>query len=414
MITIRNVPVLAAFALGACNLDVTNPGPIPDDALNVAEAVPGLVTGMSSDLSESLADIVYGTVIMADELAHGGSYTAEGLWYRGIIHPEDVNGFWADMARARWVSEQGIERIREIERKEIERGREIVLYETVHGARANLYAGFANRLAGENSCEAIIDGGPAQAHTVYFERALDYFEEAERIARLVNQTALIRAASGARATVSAWLGDWAGAVQDAATIPTSYRFDAIYSTNSDRESNTLPSESNNTRAGGRREFTVYSTIWAERDPNDPRAPWSIPLDNGGVPLKGQDGKTIFYQQEKYQALDDDIALLKGTEMRLLQAEDALRRGDIATAFAFINESRAQYELPALPVAATVADAWPVLQIERGAELWLEARRFWDLRRWNAETGPAHHAFLDSRDKCIPISLAERQSNPNVR
>lgn len=398
-------PVFAALALGACNLDVTNPGPIPDEALNVPEAIPGLVTGMSSDLSEALADIVYGTVIMADELAHGGSYTAEGLWWRGIINPEDVNGFWADMARSRWVAEKGIERIKEISAPD---------YESLLGARANLYAAFANRMAGENSCEAVIDGGPAESNTEYFQRALTYFDEAERIAKKVNQTKYVQAAVGGRASVKAWLGDWAGAAQDAATIPTSYRFDAVYSTNSDREENVLPSESNNTKAGGRREYTVFSTIWEQRDPTDPRTPWSIPLDKGGKPLKGQDGKTTFYQQEKYDALDDDIALVKGTEMRLLQAEDALRKGDVTGAFALINESRAEYDLPALPVPGSVAEAWPVLHIERGAELWLEGRRFWDLRRWNAESGPSHHTFLDTRDKCIPISLAERQSNPNLR
>ena len=29
-----------------------------------------------------------------------------------------------------------------------------------------------------------------------------------------------------------------------------------------------------------------------------------------------------------------------------------------------------------------------LEFERGATLWLEARRLWDLRRWGADPGPA--------------------------
>jgi hypothetical protein len=56
----------------------------------------------------------------------------------------------------------------------------------------------------------------------------------------------------------------------------------------------------------------------------------------------------------------------------------------------------------------------VLQAERGATLWLEARVLWDLRRWNNETGPAANTFLTGRDKCIPISLNELQSNTALR
>ena len=56
----------------------------------------------------------------------------------------------------------------------------------------------------------------------------------------------------------------------------------------------------------------------------------------------------------------------------------------------------------------------ILQKERGAVLWLENRRLWDLRRWNAEPAPIKHSFLDSRDKCLPISENEMLSNPNLR
>ena len=68
----------------------------------------------------------------------------------------------------------------------------------------------------------------------------------------------------------------------------------------------------------------------------------------------------------------------------------------------------------LTAPADVATAWPILEKEKGAVLWLEGRRLGDLRRWYLETGPAHNAFLEGRDKCLPISLAELQTNPNLR
>jgi hypothetical protein len=84
----------------------------------------------------------------------------------------------------------------------------------------------------------------------------------------------------------------------------------------------------------------------------------------------------------------------------------------------INAQRTFYSTSTNPLppltAATVADAWPILEKERGAALWMEVRRFWDLRRWNAEPPPIKNTFLDNRDKCIPISQNEQQSNPNVR
>jgi tetratricopeptide (TPR) repeat protein len=398
--------VAAALPLAACGdyLEVTNPGPIQDEALNVPEAMEGLVTGMSADVSDALGDLVYATSMMADELTHGGSYTAEGLWYRGIINPDQINDLWADSHRARWTAEQGIERLKRVLPNDWDK--------TVLGARAHLFAGFANRLLGENMCQAVIDAGSAQDHKMHFQRAEQYFSEALRIAQTLNRADFANAALAGRASVMAWQGNWAEAAQDAQQVPTSFRFDALFSTNSSYEQNDLVAESNT--VVGRRELTVFGTIWAERDPTDPRTPWTIPLDPGGRPMRGQDGKTPFYQQMKFTDLGADIPLAQGTEMRMLQAEAALRDGDIATAMGFMNQQRAFYGLPQLPTPASLEEAWDILQVERGAVVWLEARRFWDLRRWFNETGPAHHDFLEGRDKCIPISQNEQESNPNLR
>ena len=101
-------------------------------------------------------------------------------------------------------------------------------------------------------------------------------------------------------------------------------------------------------------------------------------------------------------------------MRLLQAEGALRKSDIAGAYGFMNQARANYKMAALTPATDLATAWKTLEFERGATLWLEARRLWDLRRWLVDPGPAKNAFLQARDKAVPISLEEYQTNPNFR
>ncbi|HEX2090936.1 MAG TPA: RagB/SusD family nutrient uptake outer membrane protein [Longimicrobiaceae bacterium] len=399
-----------ALVLPACDglFEVSNPGPIPDEELNTIGAMPSLVNGMSADLAFALSEVIQTLSILSDDLYHGGSYTAEGLYNRGVVRPEDVDGDWGDMHRARWVAEDGIRRMKEVMGAEFDR--------SPLAARAYLYAGFSNRLLGENVCTAVFDRGPGQDHKEHFKRAEGHFSEALRIATAINNTTLRNAALGGRASVRAYQGKWSEAVQDAALVPTSFTYNALYSLNTSRENNDLVFETYS-----RREYTVFSTQWA-RVFRDPRVPWDTVKQANGQPQRGQDGRTPFFQQRKYQSLDSDIPLTKGTEMLMLRAEAALRASDIAGATALINQQRAAYGLAALPAPANTDAAWRTLQKERGAVLWLEARRFGDLRRWYAEglrqfmqePGDPRLAVWGTRAQCIPVSDEERRTNPNFR
>lgn len=394
----------AALGLTACGgfFDVSNPGPIQDSELQTPDAVPGFVAGMSGDLSATLDEIVRLTGVASDDIYHGGSYTPEGLWVRGIINPQDVNGQWAGMQRARWVAEAGIARIKGLP------GYTTYDVDSVT-ARANLLAGFANRLLGENVCSTAIDGGPEEPNAVHFARAEAYFTEALRIANSKPFTTLVRAAYAGRASVLAWQGKWAEAIADAAQVPDNFVYVAFYSANSTRERNELVQETY-----VRREYSVWGSPW-QNVFGDPRVQWDTIYTSSAKTAiqKGQDGKTNFFRQRKYPDLGSDIPLAKGAEMLMLRAEERLRAADIPGAFTFINRQRAVYSMAALAVPTDINQAWATLEKERGAVLWLEARRLWDLRRWNTDTGPAHNTFLDQRSKCIPISLEERQSNPNL-
>jgi hypothetical protein len=407
------IGALAGLAwVAACKgvLDVENPGPIEDEKLRTPDAIPSLVTGMSSDLSEEYDEVLELTTVASDELAHGGSYADQGLWYRGIIDPDQVNTRWADMHKARFEAESGIERIKGMQ------GMNAFDYNTSREyARANLYAGLANRFLGEVVCEAVINNGPAEPHTVHFSRAEPYFTEAIRVASTLSaSTDILRAAYGGRASVRAWQGNWAGAVADAQQVPTSFRFDAVYSANSGREQNDLYIETNT-----RREYTVFNTPWAQVF-NDPRVRWDTVKTSSGSIQRGQDGRTNFFRQRKYDDLGAEIPLVKGTEMLILRAESELRNGNIVAAFTLINQQRAFHNLAALTPSATLTDAWRVLGRERGAVTWLENRRLWDLRRWYDQGGDPQTMVLEripnfaTRDKCMPISEQELQTNPNLQ
>ena len=145
----------------------------------------------------------------------------------------------------------------------------------------------------------------------------------------------------------------------------------------------------------------------------------------------RNAETIHFRQEKYPTKNDDIPVVKGTDMRLLEAENALMNGDLAGAMAKINEVRAFHGLGAL-VATTVGSitggagggahptsmtGWDILDRERHLTNWLEGRRLWDLHRWNHPHldggGVVYFATVARRASCFPISDDECQVNENI-
>jgi len=397
--------------LGACKglTDVTNPGPILDSNLYTAAAVPALVVGISSDLSNSYDEMVRFSSIAGDESGHGGSYTPEGEWVTGSILP-DNSCCWALMNTALFEATSGVARMKGIA--------DFDYNHNLYAARANMLGGFANRTLGESQCYAVINGGPAQDRIIYFQDADSMFTEALRIAHQAAKNLpgpyndsldIITASYAGRASVRAWQGNWAAAVADASHVPDGFVYYTPFSTNSFKENNSLVQETY-----FRREFSVYGSMWAKVF-HDPRVQWDTIYTSSGRVQTGQDGVTPFFRQRKYTSLGSSIPLVHGTEMLMLRAEAALRNGDIAGEFALINEQRGVYHMTALATPADLPTAWETLEFERGAVVWLEARRFWDLQRWNAATGPSHNSFLDTRipNKCQPIITQELQTNLNL-
>ena len=395
---IRGLASLAATALvaTACQMTVTNPGPIGDAALDVVSAVPALVNGMSGDLSVAVGPMILRTGLAAGELVEAGNFADEGFFYTGTFSGLNANTDWANAQRARWTAENGLERMKTVLGTGFESNADT--------PRAYLYAGFANRLLGENMCSAVINGGPAQSDSIYFQRADSLFTRAYTLATAKSNTSVANAALAGRASIRAWLGNWTGAMADAALVPNNFVFNAIYGIGTSRE-NLYMADQTITR----REVTVWGTYWAGVF-KDPRTPWDT-VKTGTTITKGQDGKTNFFRQTKYTALGASVPLVKGAEMLVLRAENALRGGDIAGMTALLNTARAQYTgLATLTAPATTAAAWTMLQQERGSVTWLEARRLWDQRRWYAE---GTSTFLNNRNKCVPISDNETASNPNL-
>lgn len=418
------VALMAAVALAGCDgfFEVSNPGRILDADLNTPEGLNALVTGMSSDFSAGYDELSFGVARMTDEMSGSGSYNTTGLFRRGII-PQDseVDYLYENAQRARWVAEAGIERMKAVEGYDFSNN--------PNTGRAYLFAGLATRWMGENFCSVTFnqpyetDDGTEQNRNAAFERGIPHLQAA--IANAAGNDDVATAARGGLAQLYLGLGDMASATSWAAQVPTDFEFVAVFSANSGREENVIWNETH-----GRQEMSAFDALAGSMDPPDARALYQDCRvdDTGCNNTVGADGTTPFLKQLKYPEKGSDIPLVKGTEMRLIEAEAALVGNDIPGMVDKINEVRAHYGIDPIDAGDVVAgtltgdassmNAWDVLDRERHLTLWLEGRRLWDLHRWD-------HPFLnggslagyeaeDRRDSCIPISDSECQTNENLQ
>ena len=395
--------------LSACELKVTNPGPVQADFLNTPSALSSVVNGAGRDLSEALNWTAYTGAAVALELFPAGSTGAFGISVQqqsGKLLDSDGNNWWNLAQRARWTAEQSAIRIKTVLGADASKNRTL--------AQSLVWAGYANRHLGENFCEGVIDGGAKQPSTVYFERAEASFTEAIAVATAASDATLASAATAGRASVRLARNNLPGAIADASTIANTFAYRMPYYQNDDSQYNRVFWASANQPY---RAHTVFNTFYESyrRTTRDPRVPYdsspTVLLGDGAVTYNGVSQRVRWYFQTKYPTLTSPINLSTGWEMRLIEAEAKLASGDVAGALTSMNLRRIALSLAPL-TASNITDAWSALKRERGIELWIESRRLGDLRRWVAFSRPGTAEDVTGRDLCFATALSEKQSNPN--
>jgi hypothetical protein len=399
------VVAISMQAVAGCDLTVSNPGPVPDAALDDSIATAAIVNGAGRSLSFALGYIAFTGGIVSKEIVGSGSRNVAlfgtSLKQRnGILDPalEETNDHWRYAQQARWIAEDGIRRMRETPG---------VHFDTNPlAAQALIDAGFAERLLGENMCVGIIDGGPAEDRKVYFTRAEAEFSEAIAIANAAGSTPLAQAATAGRASVRVWLGNWAGAEADARSIPAGFAYRALYSGLEQAQYNRIYWANANQPE---RSHSVVGTFYESyyKTTGDPRTPWST---NPAFP-KGT-ANVLWYFQTKYTSTSSPINLVTAREMRLIVAESLLRAGNWQDALAEINALRTSVGVTPW-TASNLTDTWTALGRERGIELWLEGRRLGDLYRWKATAAPGVFDDMTGRDLCFPVGVSESNTNHNL-
>jgi hypothetical protein len=252
---------------------------------------------------------------------------------------------------------------------------------------AELYAlrGFTYILLGENYCNAVPIGDANDAspstevvsNQRLFELANEAFASALTTlgAQVDDNIRRVVAVGRGRALLN--LNQPAQAATAVAGVPTSYAYNITYSTTTivnamyDWMNATLNFAPADREGGVGLDFVSA---------NDPRVTVRRGTAGAPTPRSGQDGVNHF-TQTVHTVANSPVPLATGVEARLIEAEAALRTGDVATYLAKINEARASRTgLAALLLPATTREQEDLLFRERAFWFWGTAHRVGDLRR----------------------------------
>lgn len=182
-------------------------------------------------------------------------------------------------------------------------------------------------------------------------------------------------------------GDYAGAAAAVAGVPTSYVYQIFHSDNTSRQYNALYEFQ---RVGSR--FSVADQEGINglpfRSQSDARTPWSDPKRNGF------DNVTPMFYQEKYPSRSASVPLATGIEARYIEAEAALKAGNLVGYATGVNAGRAQGGVSTpIVVPATAAERVDQLFRERAFSLWFTGHRMGDLRRLIRQYGRAQNTVF---------------------
>ena len=415
----------ALLALGACSFEVTNPGPVQDAALDDPGAWAALVRGVQYNTSRAVSLNSFYSAVAAKEYSTAGRINATKLpLVFGQLTVDDMSGnSWTWSHAARWTAEDGVARLRRVLGDAFASNK--------FAGQLLMYAALTNRMLGECMCQAVIDGDSARPHTVHLTRAESFAAEAVDVAVAAGDAATANAARGVLASVQLYLGKFAEAAQAAQLVPTSFVLLAPFDQDAATR-NFLVVSNDYANGGSFRSHTTWRTFFESyyRTTGDPRTWWDS-LTSPATARYGEFTSILWNFQRKYVPTRttadyaSPIRLVSGREMRLVEAEVALRNNDIGTAMSLINGIRTAVNSrftnqPLQPwVANNAQEAWDALRREREIELWLEARTMGDLRRWIDDgtyatfTNGPDSDVADRIRLCFPISRQERQNNPNL-
>ena len=412
--------LLAGLVLTACDnalLDFEDPDIIGtvNNASGAIALMNGvrerLVTVTTGETPTSHESLIFFGGLLADEWKSGDSFVERNSTDQRAI--SEANAFLAEQMLY-------LNRVRTQGRQAIDALRQYAPEPSANIGHMFAVTGFVENLAGEHFCNGIPFsdvvngefqyGGPISVDSAFTravawsDSALLYIEGTDgplvaNLARIVKGRALLNR------------GQFAEAAAAVGTVPTAYEYLITHS------ANTVVNELWSINVGQKR-YVVADNDGGNGLPfvsaQDPR----VTTASGGLSF---DSQTPFVGQTIYDQFDP-VAIASGIEARLIEAEAALRSGDVATWLGKLNAARAtRTDLPDLADPGDAAARTDLMFRERAFWMFGTGHRLGDLRRLIRQYGRTAETIFPTgaypkggnydTDVNIPLS-ADEANNPN--
>lgn len=391
---------------GGAGLEVLRAGAFGDLAI----AVGGSAAGHGST-----PGLVHHVAAFTDEVTYSGTFPTRRQFDERRVQDDngDVNTLFRNLHRARVSAENAAATIERASSSDVRRAELLAL------------AGYAYVMLGENFCSGVpistatesgdLQYGDPLTTRAMLEAAVAVFDRALSGAPAGTPARALASVGKGRALLG--LARFSDAAQAVNSVPSTFRLDLEFAAPTARQQNGVFALS-----GVDRQYSVSdregTTGVAFRSMSDPRVRWG--RTDGEV---GQDGATPFFLQRLYDSPSAPVRLASGVEARLIEAEAALRAGDVASFGARHDALRATIGLPAVSVSQMSADERVSFHFqERAMWLWLSGQRLADMRRLVRQYARAASAVFPSGayfkggtyggDVNFPLPISEL-NNPKV-
>lgn len=381
------VVALLAASLAACDsekiLEVTDPDVATPESLEGSASLSVVHAGAIGDFqlgysgSSGSEGLVQMSALFADEYVNSETFPTRIEVDQREIQEDNatMTGIMRNIQRARASADFASNKFAQLAATDIRRSETMSL------------AGFSITAMGEMYCSGIpisrltdagdVEFGAPRTTAQLWDDAIAKFDSALAQAGASTAAAPTRARNLAKIGKGRALlnkGDYPGAAAAVAGVPTSYVYSIFHSDNTGRQYNALYEFQ---RVGSR--FSVADREGINglpfRSESDARTPWSDPK------RPGFDNSTPMYYQELYGSRSASVPLATGVEARLIEAEAALKAGNLVGYAAGVNAARTAGGVTTpIVVPATTAEQVSQLFRERAYSMWFTGHRMGDLRR----------------------------------
>lgn len=383
----RGVLALVLVTGAACSTDkilkVDRPDIIDPSGLGNANGVSALYAGVIGDFSSTNAStlgVIGLSGLMTDELRFGAT-------------PPEIRQ--ADQRAAPESNTLLATMYRQVQQLRGQADRATAALKAVNATDPRIgemeaLSGYAHIVLGEMFCSGVPLGTPGEDATPQTTVEVLTAAGAKLTSAIANTGSNVRAknfASVLRGRALVDLGQFAQAAAAVASVPTSFSYTTLHSLSTALQQNGFANYmwNNDGLLVSDREGTNGLNFGTAGDPR-------VPIEGTGAPSRF-DGQTPRYYLKWASSFTSPMPIATGVEARLIEAEAALRAGDIALWVQKLNEARAPWSMAPVTDPGTATARVDLMFRERAFALFASGHRLGDLRRLVRQYGrPAESVY----------------------